>query len=129
MRGILVLLKLFLKTLIDLLVAVTIMTTLGLIFGILAFAKTPGGGVSQIMKALCWAIGIFGLLAVVAQIHRTIKRKALQQRIAYFYTIGHNMMAKCFEPQTYGFDRLSQEYNAWRTDFQSFCAKSSMSHM
>lgn len=96
------------------------MTTLALIISILAFAKTPEGGVSQTMKALCWGIGIFGLIAVIAQIYSIVRKKIVRHHISEFYILGHNMMAKCFQPKLYDFDSLSQEYSTWRTDVQKF---------
>jgi hypothetical protein len=118
MRSILVLIKLVLTSLIDPLVAITIMTTLALLFGILAFAKTPEGGVSQIMITLCWGIGVFGLLAVITQIYSIVKRKRLQQRIANFYVMGHNIIVKLY--QAHDAAILAEEAEEWRRQVEPF---------
>jgi hypothetical protein len=104
----------------DPLVVVTMMTTLGLIVGLLAYNATspsPSRGV----VVLCWVIGLIGLFTVFLQIYRITKRKNLSWHLANFWVLGSNISTRCLQHEDYS--SLLAEAEAWQKAVEGFLRK------
>lgn len=70
----------------DPLVLLTMMSTLGLIIGILAYASTPP--LSRKIVALCVIVGLLGLITMVLQMRAIIRAKYVLRTLAELYKEG-----------------------------------------
>lgn len=103
----------------DPLVVVAMMTTLGLIIGILAFASTPPRIIGWKIIIVCCAIGLLGLVAILLQMRRILSGKYIRERLAELHKEGREVtiavgmrIAGSVEP-----------FSEWRTRVMVFLGK------
>ena len=101
----------------DPLVVVTMMTTLGLIVGILAYASSPP--ISRKIVALCFAIGLLGLLTMLLQIRAILRGKYVQKRLAELYAEGRGLTLAVQMTHSDSLDPFSD----WRIRVMTFLEK------
>lgn len=111
-------LKDLLTAFLDPLVVVTMMTTLGLIVGILAYASSSPR-ISWKIVILCFGIGLLGLMAMVLQIRSILLGKYVRERLAELYTEGREVTLAV---QMGIPDRL-EPFSNWRTRVMIFLGK------
>jgi len=101
----------------DPLVVVTMMTTLGLIVGILAYASSPA--LSWKIVILCFAIGLLGLLTMALQVRAILRGKYVQKRLAELYAEGRGLTMAVQMQYSNSLDPFSE----WRTRVMTFLGK------
>jgi hypothetical protein len=101
----------------DPLVVVTMMTTLGLIVGVLAYASSPP--INRKIVVLCFAIGLLGLLTMVLQIGAILRGKYVQETLAELYAEGRGLTLAV---QLNHSDSL-EPFSKWRSRVLTFLRK------
>jgi hypothetical protein len=77
--------------LLDPMVVVTMMTTFGLIIGILALAYAASVAVGWKIVTLCFAIGLVGILTMLLQMRAILRARCAQKKLAELYAEGRGL--------------------------------------
>lgn len=103
----------------DPMVVVTMMTTFGLIIGILALAYAASVVVGWKIVTLCFAIGLVGILTMLLQMRAILRAKYIQKRLAELYAEGREVTLAVLMNLSDSLDPFSD----WRARVKVFLEK------